>query len=167
MLRLWPHKLRGDGHFVALLKRAGEASPAPGRRAGQIPAALRDALPGRWTEALEGWSVEGSGEAFDALPPEMPGLSGLRALRRGLRLGEVKGYAKPDHALAMAFQPGCFERAVSLDDGAACAYLRGEALPADAPDGWTHVSWRGFPLGFGKMSQGTLKNHLPKGLRVR
>ena len=45
--------------------------------------------------------------------------------------------------------------------------LSGRDVAFDAPDGWTHVSWRGFPLGFGKMSQGVLKNHLPKGLRLR
>ena len=67
----------------------------------------------------------------------------------------------------MAFAPESFDRVVSLDDGAARAFLAGEALPMNAPDGWTHVSWRGHPLGFGKMSQSTLKNHLPKGLRIR
>jgi len=167
MLRLWPHRVRGDGHFVALLKKDGEGAPAQRRRAGQVPRTLTDALPGRWAEALDGWCIAESGGYLDALPPQMPELTGLRALRRGLRLAEQgKNRVTPDHALAMAFAPGYFDRAVSLDDLAARAYLAGEALPADAPDGWTHVSWRGFPLGFGKMSQGTLKNHLPKGLRL-
>lgn len=169
MLRLWPHRLRGDGHFVALMKRAGEAPPAsPPSRAGQVPRALLDALPGCWAEALDGWRVLEKGGYYDALQPGMPDLSGLRVLRRGLRLAEQgKNHVTPDHALAMAFTPAAFDRTVSLDDTDAAAFLRGAALPADAPDGWTHVSWRGFPLGFGKMSQGTLKNHLPKGLRLR
>lgn len=169
MLRLWPHRIKGDGHFVALLKRAGEALPAPpSPRAGQVPRALLDALPGRWVEALDGWSILERGGYYDALPPGMPDLSGLRVLRRGLRLAEQgRNHVMPDHALAMAFPPAAFDRTVSLEELAAVAFLRGEALPADAPDGWTHVSWRGFPLGFGKMSQGTLKNHLPKGLRLR
>ena len=167
ILRLWPHRLRGDGHFAALLKRAGESSASPRRGAGRPPQALQDALPGRWAEEIQGWSITESNGFIDALPPQMPDLSGIRALRRGLRLCDTRGHVKPDHALAMAFPPECFDRAVSLDDGAARAFLGGEALVMDAPDGWTHVSWRTFPLGFGKMSQGTLKNHLPKGLRLR
>jgi 16S rRNA C967 or C1407 C5-methylase (RsmB/RsmF family)/NOL1/NOP2/fmu family ribosome biogenesis protein len=167
MLRLWPHKLKGEGHFVALLRREGEAAPAPRRQAGWMPAALMDALPGRWAEALDGWAIEDSNGYVDALPPEMPDLKGLRALRRGVRLCDAKGFPRPDHALAMAFSPEFFERRAALDDDRARAFLAGEAFAFDALDGWTHVSWRGYPLGFGKMSQGTLKNHLPKGLRLR
>lgn len=167
MLRLWPHKLKGDGHFIALMRRAGEAAPAPRRQAGRMPTALADALPGRWAGALDGWAIEESNGRVDALPPEMPDLDGLRALRRGVRLCEAKGFIRPDHALAMAFAPEFFERRASLDDRGARAFLAGEAFAFDAPDGWTHVSWRGFPLGFGKMSQGVLKSHLPKGLRLR
>jgi NOL1/NOP2/fmu family ribosome biogenesis protein len=169
MLRLWPHRIKGDGHFVALLKRAGEVLPSPpSPRIGQVPRMLPDALPGSWAEALDGWSVSEKGGFFDALPPEMPDLTGLRVLRRGLRLAEQgKNHVTPDHALAMAFPPAAFDRAISLGDAAASTFLHGEALPAEAPDGWTHVSWRGYPLGFGKMTQGTLKNHLPKGLRLR
>ncbi len=167
MLRLWPHLLRGDGHFVALFKRTGESVSAPRESAGRPPQALLDALPGRWAGAVQGWAITESNGFVDALPPQMPDLSGVRTLRRGLRLCELKGHVKPDHALAMAFSPEFFDRAVLLDDGAARAFLGGEAIPMDAPDGWTHVSWQGFPLGFGKISQGVLKNHLPKGLRLR
>jgi 16S rRNA C967 or C1407 C5-methylase (RsmB/RsmF family)/NOL1/NOP2/fmu family ribosome biogenesis protein len=167
MLRLWPHRLLGDGHFVALMRRVGELYPSLHRSVGTPPQALLNALPGHWAENLQGWSVIETKGFIDALPPEMPDLSGVRVLRRGLRLCETKGYVKPDHALAMAFPPEYFARAVSLDDVAARAFLGGETIPMDAPDGWTHVSWRSFPLGFGKMSQGILKNHLPKGLRLR
>ena len=80
---------------------------------------------------------------------------------------ESRGYPKPAHALAMAFSPKFFDRTQSLDEASARAYLSGETIPLDAPDGWTHVSFQGWPLGFGKMTQGTLKNHLPKGLRIR
>ena len=36
-----------------------------------------------------------------------------------------------------------------------------------AAAGYAAVCWRGHPLGFGKLAGGMLKNHLPKGLRLR
>ena len=168
MIRLWPHRIRGDGHFVALMKKAGEAAPVVRRTGTGIPSAQVEKMPGRWAQALQGYVTADWEGHLDALPPEMPDLTGLRLMRRGLRLGErSRQHSTPDHALAMAFGPDFFDRSVKLDDEAARAFLAGEAMALGAPDGWTHVSWRGYPLGFGKMSQGTLKNHLPKGLRLR
>jgi NOL1/NOP2/fmu family ribosome biogenesis protein len=46
------------------------------------------------------------------------------------------------------------------------AYLKGETIRAkDGTSGWTLVSVEGYPLGWGKASEGQLKNHFPKGLR--
>jgi NOL1/NOP2/fmu family ribosome biogenesis protein len=51
------------------------------------------------------------------------------------------------------------------------AYLRGESFPVDdlAPGGrvWALVSVDGYPLGWGKIANGTLKNDYPIGLRRR
>ena len=52
-------------------------------------------------------------------------------------------------------------------DEQAASYLSGEAFPVDAPTGWTLAAWRGLPLGWCKITGGTLENHLPKGLRRR
>ena len=52
-------------------------------------------------------------------------------------------------------------------DEQAASHLSGEAFPVDAPTGWTLAAWRGLPLGWCKITGGTLKNHLPKGLRRR
>ena len=50
------------------------------------------------------------------------------------------------------------------DEDAARAYLRGEAVPC-ACAGWLVATYGGMPLGWGKATDGLLKNHLPKGLR--
>lgn len=48
------------------------------------------------------------------------------------------------------------------------AWLRGESLPVPPSlHGWTLVTVDGLPVGWGKASSGQLKNHLPKGLRIR
>ncbi len=48
----------------------------------------------------------------------------------------------------------------------AFAYLKGEPLRAAGLRGWTAVTWQGYPLGWGKASEGVIKNHYPKGLRI-
>ncbi len=97
-------------------------------------------------------------------------LEGLTVLRAGVCVGTVigldrgRGRLEPDHALAMLApgQPrGIFH--VSYDE--AVAYLRGEMISAPGIRGWHIVSFCGQPLGWGKASDGVMKNHYPKGLR--
>ena len=56
-------------------------------------------------------------------------------------------------------------RSAELTERQAAAWLAGEAIPIEGRRGWTLACYLGMPLGWGKWSDGTLKNHLPKGLR--
>jgi len=125
------------------------------------------------------------GEQLYAAGSDCPGLDGLTVLRPGLHLGTVKkGRLEPSHALAMALTPEMIEDLHLEDqclelwnpaaaDGGELAgrYLKGEALAASAlpqvprSGGWNIVTYRGFPLGWAKVSGGMVKNHYPKGLR--
>ena len=95
-------------------------------------------------------------------------LDGLRVLRTGLCVGTVlgmdrgKGRFEPDHALALAADPSA--HTFPVGEAGAASYLRGETLPADVR-GWYVVTYFGLPLGWGKASDGVMKNHYPKGLR--
>ncbi|WP_343412321.1 RsmB/NOP family class I SAM-dependent RNA methyltransferase [Candidatus Amarolinea dominans] len=174
--RLWPHRVAGEGHFLALLQRRPTTeTPPPTRRA------LSAGRPGR--AAQRAW------ETFCAanLVAEPPGtllqtgtylyqapeptldLAGLRVLRPGWWLGEGRGERlEPSHALALGLTQADFQRTLDLepDDPAVMAYLHGEALTAPGAAGWLAVCVDSFPLGWGKRSGGTVKNHYPKGLRV-
>ena len=103
---------------------------------------------------------------YDGDPTEV--LRGLRVLRAGLCVGTVvgldrgRGRFEPDHALALA--AGLPIRSFDVDFESACAYLRGETLPCDLR-GWYTVTYEGLSLGWGKASDGVMKNHYPKGLR--
>ncbi len=120
-------------------------------------------------------------------------LRGLHVLRAGLCVGTIVGLERgkgrfepahrtamlrfePEHAAAMtrwcpgggtvAFAVESIENAAFADAyAAACAYLRGETLPAPGVRGWRIVTYNGLPLGWGKASDGVMKNHYPKGLR--
>jgi 16S rRNA C967 or C1407 C5-methylase (RsmB/RsmF family)/NOL1/NOP2/fmu family ribosome biogenesis protein len=188
-VRLWPHRLRGEGHFVAKLDRPGDPEE-PGARGNPTRRTLgplhgRVAQPGKpWPRSSTGPLAGWRGFAADALSGEVAGVTvvgervygvpdqelagaGARLVRPGLLLGrERPGRFEPAHALAMAAGPELVRRVREVDDGEAAAWLRGEPLDAGGPPGWTLVVWRRWPLGWGRVAGGTLKNHYPKGLRT-
>ncbi|WP_438432062.1 RsmF rRNA methyltransferase first C-terminal domain-containing protein [Gorillibacterium sp. sgz500922] len=199
MERIWPHRERGEGHFAALLQLAADdagaeevaAQPGSGRAKGKRTGGASSAAVKQAQEAmarfrefaaatLPGFAAGPGepvvfGEQLYFLPHGADGafsaerLEGVRALRPGLHLAELKkGRLEPAHALALASrrEDAAREYPLGAEEDAAARYLRGEALPAvDYPDGWTLVTVDGFPLGWGKVSGGLLKNHYPKGLR--
>lgn len=101
-------------------------------------------------------------------------LNKLKLPRAGLQLGEFrKNRFIPAHALAMAVKvnEAHHTHSLVLDTSQVTSYLHGETIAVDDKlTGWCIVAIAfsehdAFPLGWGKASQGQLKNHLPKGLR--
>jgi len=159
----WPHRMRGEGQFTALFRRKGTGAtrlptgPAPGALSRETRALLRRELP--FLPEADG--VLGS-SVFRLNP--IPDVSGLRVLRLGLHLAELRDrHAVPDHAFALA-ENAPEVPAAEADDQKALRYLAGETLEGEAR-GWTLIRWRGLTLGWAKGSGGTLRNHYPKGLR--
>ena len=94
----------------------------------------------------------------------LPDLEGIRVLRTGLHLGEVRGkIAFPDHAAAMCINPPAVFT-LDLNGTDACRYMAGETIEAEA-EGWILLRYKGLNLGWGKGSSGIIRNHYPKGLR--
>ena len=176
MLTIYPHRIRGEGHFVALLKRNGEGSGMPwavpelSRKDGQLLATLASAMPcdggANWLHA-DPRSDEVELRRIPALPS-----GGLpMVLRCGVHLGTVKlgrgGKGKPvfmpDHAWAVCCDAPAVPR-IDLTEEQARAYQHGETVPADGQS-WALACYEGVALGWGKISGGVMKNHYPKGLR--
>ena len=166
MLTCYPHRMRGEGHFVALLHRQGQGTavlpldtslPAPGKDQRQVYESFAGKHAPAPTHLL--------GDTLVSLP-DCPDVRGLKVLRCGLHLGSVKGKLfQPDHAWAVADVSPDFPHVV-LTDEQAVLYLRGEALTvSDALKGWVLAEYDGLCLGWGKCSDGQMKNHYPKGLR--
>ena len=173
--RLFPHHLNGEGHFVVRLARRGEPDTPSLHSRPVLPAEKLPDL-GDWrTFCREVLTAEPKGRlalfggALCLLPDGVGDLRGLTVLRPGLVLGQLKkNRFEPDHALAMALSPAGVRQEVALtaEDPRTLAFLRGETLPVDRSlSGYALVTVDSFPLGWGKASRGTLKNHLPKGLR--
>ena len=163
--RLYPHTSLGEGQYAARLRRRGEAPetaflPPKSSKAPLVEAFINEACVG-----LSG-PIRLLPDGRALLLPRLPcALDGMRVLRAGLLLGEiVKGRFVPAHALAMAAGLPLRQR-VELSAPDALRYLHGETLPTDAA-GWCAVTHAGLALGLGKGTDGILKNHLPKGLRI-
>ncbi len=181
--RLYPHKIRGEGHFAALLKKGSggnetvkrEASEAvPGKKdAGQKLSETTRAFLSELRLPISESCLELRGERLFLMPEdgELP-LSSLRILRAGLLLGEQKkGRFEPSQALAMALRGGEYPYVIDLpcSDGRVIRYLKGETLDLSGMenlrDGLYLVRTDGFSLGFGKVTGNSLKNKYLPGWR--
>ncbi len=163
--RLWPHKLLGEGHFLAVLRKNGE-KPA------QQKSCVGEKLPKQWLDFAKEQRIslpEGKPVLFGTslywAPPELPDLNGIKVLRSGLELGEIKkDRFEPAHALALWLKD-C-ERCVSFpfDSAEIRRYLHGETVEGNVK-GWCLVQVDGYSIGWGKGDGRVIKNHYPKGLR--
>ncbi len=162
--RLWPHKLKGEGHFAAVFRKAGE-----NREARQ---STGEKLPALWTSFAKELEIRlPAGKALTFgntlywAPEELPDLRGLKVLRPGLELGEVKkDRFEPAHALALWLKACKKVQDYPWDSREIQEYLRGNLVPS-GKTGWCLVTVDGHSLGWGKGDGRVLKNHYPKGLR--
>lgn len=164
--RLWPHKLLGEGHYAAVLRRAGDEAPAAlsPEPAAKCPPELA-AFRGQTGAALPEGKLLRFGDVCYLVPQALPEVKGLRVLRAGLELGAVlKNRFEPAHAWALWLET--LESSVSLEesDPLLARYLSGDVLPSDKR-GWTLVQADGLSLGWAKGNGSQLKNHYPKALR--
>ena len=191
-LRLWPQRIEGEGHFAAVLQKAGIVQegnvncPVNGTVRGVPERELKEFA----DFCQENLLVTGSSPAEELgrlfymgekpvyirfgsnlylAPAEMPDPKGLKVLRPGLHLGELKkGRFEPSHALALALCPKDVRNVWDLrSESDAGSYLKGQTFPARGEKGWYLVCMDGFSLGWGKLTGSMMKNHYPKGLRVK
>lgn len=220
-VRIWPHKMAGEGHFLALLhkKAPGEAAGAqendrnghPNRETmvdehkNQVEGTISD-IKGigkpeikALTEFFADVSMEMNWKQVEVrkgqvyLVPEALGTrKGLVFLRNGLYLGEIrKDRFEPSQSFAMALKKKEYMAVIDLDysDVRVEKYLRGETLEVDdivernlqkaeemhnakamkkrLEKGWQLVCVNGYPLGWGKLVNGTLKNKYHAGWRMK
>ena len=163
--RMWPHKLLGEGHFAAVLQKdSGEGEETAPEKAEKLPA--------QWTEFAGKLGIvlpDGKAIMFGSslywAPRELPSLKGVKVLRPGLELGEVKkDRFEPAHALALWLKELPNQLDLAAEGCEIKAYMHGETIPAKCT-GWCLVRVDGYSLGWGKGDGNVLKNHYPKGLR--
>ena len=175
-VRIWPHKMHGEGHFLALLQkgeniREDRNHPSKGR-AHKVPEEIRDFFSDVAWEM--DWSrLELYSEKVYYMPEGVPNVKGIRFLRTGLYLGDLKkNRFEPSQSLAMCLKKEEYKHTVNLraDDERTLKYLKGETIEVDdivsaKAKGWQLVLVDNYPLGWGKLANGTLKNKYLPGWR--
>ena len=175
-IRLWPHKLDGEGHFIAVLEKDGELDPSykpmpqKGNEKPLKEKGYQEFLDFQ-KETLKyplGKECILFGEQLYAMPENMPSLKGLKVLRPGLHLGTLKKKRfEPSHALALSMKKEDVLRSWNLESGSReiKQYLSGQTFNAEGEKGWYLILVDGYSIGWGKLAGGIMKNHYPKGLR--
>ncbi len=173
-IRCFPHLMKGEGHFVCVLEKAGVLPDRDGRLSkGSLEKGIREKSVPEYTEFAAKYLEEKPqgvlikfGERLFVIPDGMPSLKGLKIVRPGLEIGTVKkGRFEPAHALSHALDGGCFKLVEEISYAEAERYIRGETFRCDGENGWYLISCEGYGISWGKLAGGTMKNHYPKGLR--
>lgn len=163
MKKLYPHEIRGEGHFYAVIEKREGA-----RRD------LKPLMPEFNDKEYRRFESEYLKVKFDnlcrigntlySLPDNMPKIN-VQTLRAGVRLADMeKDRIEPSHSLAMALRADEAQSA-EVDEKTALNFLKGLTFGSDLK-GWRLVTHKGYPLGWCKCSNGIAKNHLPKGVRI-
>ncbi|MCM1272167.1 MAG: RsmB/NOP family class I SAM-dependent RNA methyltransferase [Clostridium sp.] len=171
--RIWPHKVEGEGHFVCLARKDGTCDSRGNfgsyRRKKAKLSAEALAFFERLGNKIDVAGIEMSDDKLYYITDSFPDVKGLRILRCGLFLGEnKKNRFEPSQSLAMTLTKGDFDNEIDLshEDIRVIKYLKGETIEAGGVDGWTLVLVDGYPLGWGKLNKGILKNKYLPGWRL-
>ena len=183
-IRLFPHKIKGEGHFISLLRKNGggaertaagsrerSRTEPQGKKAPALPTELTDFL-ALMKREFDGSRIMIKNDSVYYLPENFVPAKELRYLRTGLLLGELKNKRfEPGQALAMTLHAEEFRQTISWkkEDDRVIRYLKGETIsltPEEGPvKGWCLVCVDGYPLGFAKGTGMALKNKYYPGWR--
>jgi len=196
-VRIFPHKMNGEGHFLAFIKKEDNIgtslleSPESNtiipisknskkQKKTKNQSIKKEKVPEEVTEFLHLIQKEISreriwikAEQVYCLPEGFNPIRGLRFLRTGLYLGDMKkNKFEPSQALAMSLKKEEYSYSINLplQDKRVIKYLKGETIELDGLEFemkgiWQLVCVDGYPLGWGKMVNGALRNKYYSGWR--
>ncbi|MGI6095957.1 MAG: RsmF rRNA methyltransferase first C-terminal domain-containing protein [Lachnospiraceae bacterium] len=176
-IRIWPHHMNGEGHFIALLHKKGESDTPSAeihtKRSNEEQKVL-DSFFTHISMPLDPNRIEIRAQKAYYLPPIPQSLQGIHFLRNGLYLGELKkDRFEPSQPFSLALKNTEFASCLHLhaDDARILRYLKGETISVEQGEcttdsGWQLVCADGYPLGWGKLVNTLLKNKYPNGWRI-
>ena len=172
--RFYPHKLKGEGLYMACFRKNDEAEETKTKRAYQAKANLKD------EELIQKWLKPDSDLILQPLNDEQFAIhSGhfadleilktkLYLKKSGTRIGKVMGKdIIPHHELALSLINNPETPRLNLTAEQAVEYLkRNEIKEITDFQGWALVCYNGHPLGWAKVLHNRINNYFPKELRI-
>ncbi len=167
--RFYPHISKGEGQFIALLKKT-DASYINVKRENALEKISKteekivfDFLDSTLVDYEKSF-VKKYKDNIVYFEPDFIVPKGV-AFSCGVTIGSVqKNYIQPHHQFFMAMGKN-FKRQIELTKEEADSYLKGNTIPCQCENGWASILIDGCTLGGVKVVNGTAKNHYPKGLR--
>lgn len=179
-VRLFPHHLKGEGHFIAKLVNGEPESTDKKRKKKNKRKKQSIVKPDKEQVKLFNQFITSVfpdyqphqlilfGDQLYDLPLEEDKIEGLNVLRPGLHLGTFKkNRFEPALAWALASLPQEANQVIELSQEQWHQYVHGDVIniDADLPNGWYLLVCEEHTAGFGKLVGKTIKNFYPKGLR--
>lgn len=176
--RLWPHRLKGEGHYVAMLRKKPPSSECSMRQESRVQGGSSDLKVDMFKSfrafvnenlniEIEGY-FDIKGNNLYCLPEQTPDLSGLKIAKFGWYLGEfVRDKFEPSHSMIISLKKEDIKNVINFaaDSREIMSYLKGETLMIEGKKGYTGVCVEGYTLGWAKQTGDMLKNLYPKGWR--
>lgn len=170
-VKLWPHLIKGEGYYVVVLQHNGAVTNPY-----KFHHRMKNPMPKEWKKFAEETLINSKiepnfvlEERLFQIPISYQFHSALHTLRAGVYYGEIdKNIFYPSHHLAHFLKIQDVKQVLnlSLQDPRLIRYLQGEEMSANVEKGWVLIAVDGLSMGWGKASNGRIKNHYPKGLRL-
>ncbi|KIS04002.1 RsmF rRNA methyltransferase first C-terminal domain-containing protein [Paucilactobacillus wasatchensis] len=173
-VRLFPHHIKGEGHFIAKLKLAPsdtDKQSQPIQQTTTLPKdqmALFNEFMTETLPQLHFTNLITFGDQLYTLPADTPDLNHLSVIRPGLHLGTFKKRRfEPSFALALTLSAADVKNKIEITEAQWRAYVHGDTLSLQhqLAKGWYLLLCAGHSICFGKVVNQTVKNFYPKGLR--
>lgn len=166
--QFWPHRLKGEGFFISVLRKKGEESIKHKVQKGKIKSSVQT------SELLipaDGFVIDLEGRYYLMSEDEIAAVDALKRvakiLKKGVFLGEIKG-KELIPSYDASHQKDLIQNYphVDLDETQALNYLQGNALMMNTSKGPVVLTYKNLALGMGKSNGQRINNLYPKHLRI-
>lgn len=172
--RCWPHKVQGEGFFLAVVQKTHAAADHAHRvNKKAIPSRKEIDIAARWLKDAQQYDYILQGDQLAVVRKYHTEIiqqlmSFLRVRYAGVELGMIaKNDLLPSHAFALSHCLSESIPSVSLSLPQALQYLRKQEMGLDVQHkGWTSAMYRTHKLGWMKCLGNRINNYYPKEYRI-
>ena len=171
--RFYPDKVKGEGFFIAVLAKKGNATDKKLKeQIVQSPTQNDLAVLNNFIQLSEEWTLFKHGAELKIINQQL--LSDVKILanylyikKAGVCLGELKGKdIVPNHELALSTMPLANIATLELSKEDALQYLRRKEIKIDAAVGWALITHKNIRLGWVKVLPNRINNYYPQEWRI-